>query len=168
MSGFDLFGGGIKSIQSGTTLINSTIVDVPIDEINLSKSILLFFIRIPNATVSIANVAVSGYLSNQNNIKFEIANAYNTPTVEWYVLEFDAVKSLQTGIKEVSTATETVTISNVDVSKSIVIVNYKSGDSSTTIPLFLITGKLTNATTLTLNQAGNRNKTVYWQVIEVK
>lgn len=164
---FGSSGSSIKSIQRGETRMGTTPNNVPISAVNLAKAIAKISIKLPAGADSIANgIAVKARLTSSTNLELTMVDTTWQPYVEWEVIEFNNVKSLQTGLTSISTTSQTATIASVDTSKSIIFFSFTTTDVTTTNADYLLSGKITNATTIIFEQLNARTKSVSWFVIE--
>lgn len=169
-------GGGatIKSIQRGEADWNNTLTskDITIGSIDPNKAIATVEIY----TTGAPNVmATSIEIINATTIRIKRitgtaqTNA-NFNKVTWKVIEYENVKSKQSGIHVPSVITpESITISEIDPGKSILVHSMTSTSTSTTAPQrnFLSRAWVNSATTIMINAEDIEN-TVYWQLLEFK
>lgn len=154
----------IKSIQRGSTTVNATTVNVTISAIDLTKSVVMLSIygrNNQNANV----LAVAGALTTATNIAFYVNTAaLNYSVVEWTVIEFNNVKSVQRGSNTTNVMASTFSISSVNPLKSILFASHTTADIYTngTYPSIA----LTNATTISVAQNNSNSLNIRWQVIE--
>jgi len=171
---FNVSGGGgsnIKGIQDGTftfsQLNDISTQTIPISNINILKSIVRITITQSILSPTLYVGSVSATLTDSTTLTLNLQNAYYSPTVKWEVIEFNNVKSKQVGIKTIATTTDTIIVSSINSSKSLVFLSFTSADNSTSnVQNFATNLVLTNATTLSFNQSNAKNKSVYWQLIE--
>lgn len=156
----------IKSIQSGITTLTSTSHNVAISAVDTTKSIVLIS-YVPSLSVGSNMVAVAGVLTNSTTLTLRVNTLTSyPPTVRWQVIEFNNVKSNQSGAVTASAVTQTVTISSVDLQKSIISIERTATNTSTVNYLICVAASLTNSTTLEIKQASVDSGSYYWQVIE--
>ena len=120
-TGLDIGVGGssIKSIQRGSVAISSTsVINVPITSVDLTKSIVLFTHQVPTSTTDVSNTFVTAELTTSTNIAFTRGGTGNGGTIKWEVIEYNNVKSVQSGSYLSTLASETKTITSVNTSKS--------------------------------------------------
>jgi len=158
----------IKSIQRGQAVFTSqTTINVTISLVDLTKSIVIVELQNGNETDPTA-VFVQGKLnsSTQLNLSRQGVGNSNALSIRWTVIEFNNVKSLQTGTSGISTGT--VTISTVDPAKSLVffsiscyvypVVGTNAGDVRHS-------AWFNSSTQIELTFSGNVS-TIYWYVVE--
>jgi hypothetical protein len=173
VSGFDLFGIRVASVQTGEVNFNSgTTEDIPISSVDVDNSIVLMNFNAVGASKDVRYYFVLAKLTSPTNLRLEKVATSSSyyPVVTWQVIELKGVKSLQTGeVNFNSGTTEDIPISSVNINKSIVLVNFKAQGSSEYLRSHHVTAKLMNSTTLRLER-GYGTPTVYpivfWQVIE--
>lgn len=136
-----LWGGGgssIKNIQAGTATFTTGLasITVPISSVDLNKAVLLFSYLKDNTTTG--NTAdrflIMGTITDADILTFSVGNvAGSNFAVNWTVIEFSNVKTLQRGIVTLSTIGYTLqnfSVSPINPTKSFLIVSGKSTDSN--------------------------------------
>lgn len=121
IGGLNSGGSNIKSKQSGTVGITDlSQIDVAISPIDLSKSIVrVFFAGTGQITQLNYMMITVDFLTNSSiRIKRGASLGSYVQPIYWEVIEFNNVKSLQRGSLVMTTASQNVTCSPVDVSKS--------------------------------------------------
>lgn len=169
--GIDIGVGGsnIKSIQRGLLNVSAAISDITISNVDLSKSIVI----VKAACTSFGSTAAyecvaQGFLTSGTNVRIKLGDhySYNTVEVAWQVIEFNNVKSLQTGFATGGTTS----ISAVNMSKSVVFSSEKITESGSGYDLaryFMNAVRLVTSTLLAFDRNGNATTLeIYWQVIE--
>jgi len=163
----------VKTIQRGT--LTRGFATYP--EITLNPSVnpdnTLVLCRFRNNASAIAQSPLCELL-NSTTLKVVLGTTdvgTQPNQTEWEVLEFDHNVKVQRDVLQIplATATTTVTIESVDLTRAFVLITTTASSTSTTIDEeFTIRARLLNATTLELG----RNETgiavdVSWQVIEM-
>jgi hypothetical protein len=165
----------IKSIQSGTfTLDGADTTDTQaITTVDTSKAILLVNMR-PNSNNSkIIEYFVRASLS-ANSILFVRDRDCISVYIDWQVIEFNNVKSVQRGTVSDATIPIQVTISTIDVDKSIAILNgfscsFAAGDGEYFEEMGCgITINNSTQIEITLGMPVDRDRVFSWEVIEFK
>lgn len=160
--------GNIKSIQSGIgTIANaSTVANVSISAVDLTKSIVIVSSYGPTASTLSGSLAVRGKLTSSTNLQVTRNNSSNNITFSWTVIEFNNVKSLQTGQKVLAATSGTVTISSITPTRAVLF--FSASTAANTINDYIppLIGTITDATTLTFNTLNTSGFTIEWQVIE--
>lgn len=172
---FDVSGSNIKSIQRGTTahtFAGSTKTYVTINAVDLTKSIVL--VDFPGlgagAEPGINKIVTSCEFVTSTQLAFTLGTADTFgSTFSWTVIEFNNVKSFQTGASSTSAQNINITISNVNLNKSLLFYSQTSNVASTNYIYSLISGVLSTNTSIvftmnTVTGAGLRN--IIWYVIE--
>jgi len=166
LSDFGLDGGGgsnIKSIQKGTLTLIAVDTNITISAIDLTKAIVVVRMYMTSNSKS-SQCSVSGDLTTSTNLLLNVPEAYSQE-VEWEVIEFNNVKSLQRGVVSIDTTLTNTTISSVDVNKTMVIYSFTSNDTNN-IPLaILVSSYLTTLTNLQ-SVIGSSTGTLKYQIIE--
>ncbi|MFZ5352734.1 MAG: hypothetical protein ACOZCL_08425, partial [Bacillota bacterium] len=159
----------IKSVQRGSYTFGGAedTAWVTISAVNLSNAII---------KISIQNVAAGNTANNslqvkgkftsttQIELKRQYAGGSTYTKVFWEVIEFNNVKSLQSGDVAINTNPKTITISSVNTSKSVMFSSYLTTAGSTTAHIE-VGYNLDSATQISFNcQAGDN--TAHWFVVE--
>jgi len=164
-------GSNIKSIQRGTATLSATSQNVTISEVSPTKSIVRigFKYQSDNTMVQAAQNFIGARITNSTTVQL-LLNTYASAQIDvyWEVIEFNNVKSIQTGVYNTSLASDSITIANVNVSKCSVFHSCTSDNTTFQItpvmyPLNLF---IANGTTITTKQFTGFDRTIYWQVIE--
>jgi len=158
-------GSNIKSIQRGTFTMTATSNTITISSIDITKSVVMVTITGATSAAYDASSSTKGVLTNPTTLTLTRQDTTYGIVVTWVVVEFNNVKSLQTGIKYMS-ANTTVTISSVNVSKSLV---FDSSDNNNTgVRSQIIDSRcdLINPTTLSFTVSSGVGYNHAWQVIE--
>ncbi|WP_294742017.1 hypothetical protein [uncultured Exiguobacterium sp.] len=162
----------VKSIQRGSIapFNNTTVttVTVPITAVDFSKSI----IRISYNPVGTSGNTAAVYArlletGNSFNLERYASTSVMSQTIYWEVIEFENVKSKQSGFNGVSSGA--ATISAVDTSKCLLYfsqLNINSANTGFLASEFSSAVYLSNSTTL--NFIGSSTSLVGWQIIEFK
>ncbi len=164
-------GSNIKSIQGGTfnyfgTGAGDTQSDMTVNTVNANNCLLLLSIV---GYSNPQNSCVNGTVYN-NYIRLKKYLGYDSPTVQWQLIEFNNVKSRQSGFV---TQLMTISINEINLGKSIAystILNSASNEQSAWSSGFSNSIKLTSPTSLNIDGATYLSNTreVAWQVIEFK
>jgi hypothetical protein len=183
---FGASGGRIKSIQSGVVSISSAMevtANIAINEVDLSQAVVYVswngLTWITDSTHNLFNKSARAHLTTATNLQVYSKNGTNTSgsgSAAWWVIEFEGmIKSIQTGLSTISGTNEVVkntTISEVDTSKSAVLISYTGYGkiSSSYNSSFNVMAYLTSSTNLreSIYAGAAYTGTVYsaWQVIE--
>jgi len=162
--------GNVKSVQRGTTLLSGStnFIDVTITSVDTTKSIALISAR-QNTSGSPNRTAVRVTIRNSTTIRLETLSTVGPYDVEieWQVVEFVGVKSIQSGTGSGATSEITFTISPVDLNKSIIFSSHATNSTSSNDPL-IIQCQLVNSTTVRYRQRSDFTATLYvnWFVVE--
>ena len=177
--GFDLLGGGIKSVQSGTVVFSGsseTSKNISISSVKYSKSIVL--LSVESSTYNPNLVTFTGHLTSSTNLRIQRTTGYSGLSVEvtWTVIEFDSAYIVQTGEATIGSyegVSVTVDISEVDLSKAFLIASNNLRTTSDSGPWFFY-GKFNSSTQIYL-QYGNQSvqsgtagtKYLRWYVVQI-
>lgn len=165
-AGVDIgFGGGsnIKSIQRGTIVMDSSTKNVTINAVDLVKSIVI--IDYNNTGYTSNGICNQAVLLNATTISI---TGWTGNTVAWQVIEFNNVKSVQRGTASINADVSSLTISVVNLSKSIVVVGGLTSTNSQNASGSNIAVYLTTNNQLTFKRGTGivGDNTLAWQVIE--
>lgn len=176
VSGFFVYapkgGSNIKSIQRGTTVITNSDTNVTISNVNLNNCLVK--IKFARASTYISGQAIyfltSAELTSATNLllKKGITDAGIALTVDWEIVEYNNVKSKQTGTTNVTVQTINTTISSINLAKSILEFSFYTNSTSSGISSALIAGKLSTSTNINFNHSQDSSFIYYvkWQVLE--
>lgn len=172
--GIDLgLGGGsiIKSIQRGSTSLgSSTNQTVNINAVDLSKAAVYISTRAPqNGYFNTISVEADFLSSTQLRLRRNYGEASLGAIVYWTVIEFEKVKSLQTGRVTYGGLTlSDVTISQINTTKSLLFFSYQHAYGNDQGAFnYLIAGGIVGNTTIRF-ESYSQTTPVYitWYVIE--
>jgi hypothetical protein len=168
-------GSSIKSIQSGTATIGAATTNVTIANVDTGKAIVIFTAVANSGSTSIDQADEfypSGAITTATNLQFIVNTYVQNITVEWQVIEFENVKSLQKGsaaITGVGVISVNVALSAVAIAKCIVLTSYSTAIGSSIDYRRRVVGKLTTTTNLNLFLTSNADgavSNIQYQVIE--
>lgn len=165
-------GATIKSLQSGiVTFASQQFIDVTVSYVDLTKAIVKMNIRPIGGDDDSRYNPTSVKILNATTLRFErrLGSASAKSEISWELIEFNGVKSIQSG-SVAAGATTNQTISSVDTSKSVIFVSFRQLDANlVTTFLYSKTAILTSATNLQLKGSDTGyQSTVEWQVLEFK
>lgn len=154
-----------KSIQegslSGWTGNNTTI---PITAVDTTKAFVKCSYRIENGDPQ--NYLLNFQLENSTTIRLKRYNAGTAMTIFWQVIEFDSGVTVQRGSRNMNSATENVSISSVDTSKSFPIISFLNLGTQLSQE-DLVQAYISSSTNLELKAYSSGSTVeVQWQVIE--
>lgn len=163
--GLDGPGGSIiKSIQRGEGTLGGTTANITLSPVNLG-------IAIPRVSYYGAfggpnNDTVSATLTTITNLRLVRANSgEGAPVYNWEVIEFNNVKSLQTGVVTLTSNVQNVAISSVDVNKTLVFPSFHANSGMT--PSYTMAYILNSSTNIKFTSYGHGvNFPVCYYVIE--
>lgn len=171
-------GGGssnIKSIQRGATTLTAQSLDLTISSVDLNKSIVIMSYSDLNNSAD-GNSLIRAKLTSSTNINFYLGQGYSMPKyIEWQVIEFNNVKSIQRGdFTTPSTAITTfvdkssVTINSINVGKSLIFASFASELGYSSQYTMVGNYQISNTTTITLAKGNSVQRFWHWQVVEFK
>lgn len=162
-------GSNIKSIQRGSVSFSTSALDTTatISPVDITKSI----VRITYIGLTSSNrnpVLIVPVLTNGTTITFTRKEALGTSVVvRWEVIEYNNVKSKQTGTIALNGATAvTATVTAIDMTK-VMLVSAKFGGGTEGVSWSAKEGfQEWLASTTTISFLGNDIGTMYWQLLE--
>lgn len=164
-------GSNIKSMQRGFGQIAANVVinNIPISAVDLTKAVVMIWQSAPT-NLGPAYTLVRAKLTSETNLEIsrELTSTTASGSFNWQVVEFNNAKSLQKGDYQF-TGNGTVTISAVDLNKTLLFVSATStsdgtGTNAMEAPFFLLKQELISSTQFTLTRSST-NKS-HWQVVE--
>ncbi|MEM3370850.1 MAG: CARDB domain-containing protein [Candidatus Woesearchaeota archaeon] len=155
-------------VQSGNISFITASQSVPIEEVNLSRSMLIFSTAVTGNTRIGANM-IFGNFTNSTTAYFSRTNAAGTAYVSWFAVELPQYYSVQAGTVSI-TADTNVQIYPVRTEKTFHLHSASAvGATSTTYSDALIRAELTNSSNLMLDKvSGTNTNYVAWFVVEEK
>lgn len=161
----------IKSIQRGdfTFLDGATSRSISISEVDTKKSIVIITNACRAGSASADEYGIVLTDSKTITVSRQWTTVGYSIILSWEVIEFNQVKSLQTGTLIVNTDPQSLTISSVKQDKTMIFVSFTNSNSNTSTAIFYkIRVSLTSDTSILFQgySASASNYTVYWQVIE--
>lgn len=163
-------GSSVKSIQRGSHTMfgyNSPLTNIiTISGVDISSSIIIIYFNSKASNTSLS--AVMAEIINSTTIKFTGCVGGSTVyPFEWQVVEFNNVKSKQSGIGAYVSSDETFTISSVNTSKSLIFGSFWTCYADTNI--YAASYKIISSTSIGIyrRNAGGPQQAA-WQVIEFK
>ena len=163
----------ISKIQRGDATIGAdpNYINIPIETVDINKAVVIvrpYYASAGGATPYVSVTRALGYLLNNNTLRLERYSTgnYRQTKVFWEVVTFKDIKSLQKG-QVVSTTRDTdISISSVDLNKSLIFFSLKT-QSSRDGAIYNIAGvSLTNSTTLTVSHLFGAETVIQWYVVE--
>ena len=154
-------GSNVKRIQRGENTLTLTTTDIAISAVDLTKSVVMVSLFSPST--SPANSLVGAEITSPTNLRLNLNTAGASPKVSWQVIEYNNVKSKQSGTTAIPSTNTNQSISAVNLSKSILIVSFRS--TSTATSGHNNNAELTTSTNINF-EINDATPTGYWQVIE--
>lgn len=160
----------IKSRQSGTVGLSASTQTVTIAAVDLTKAIVRISVQTPwNSYPDASYYATSGVLTNATTLTIAVyGGSGDSLNAVWEVIEFNGVKSLQSGSWAISASSQALTISSVNTSKSMIFYSFAASANvgSNYIASILTTLVLTSSTSLTFSQQNATPYIVKWYLVE--
>ncbi|MBU3098755.1 MULTISPECIES: hypothetical protein [Clostridium] len=166
-------GGGesnTKGIQRGEYSVLSTdlTINITISPVDITKSIPKIFVCATGASTR-ANVTLfKCVLTSSTNLQItRYSNgATFTATIDWEVIEYNNVKSLQTGLLTLNTASTNIAISSVNMLKTDLFLSFTITSTYGLSEIMQIAMQLTSTTNLKFTGYGSMNYSIQWYAIE--
>lgn len=173
LKGHGIGGGGsnIKSVQRGSVVMTTATKDIPISAVDMNNAIVLlnFASKLGGGSV-VKPLCQKGQLTSSTNLQITATDYSSNVTVYWQVVEFNNVKSVQRGILAMQNVNKDVTISSINVDKSLIYATNDTSIASSDMNYALSGGyAILNSTTLRFySPFDSSTKNIAWQVIEFK
>lgn len=164
-------GSNIKSIQKGISSLSATTsIDVTVSDVDIENTIVVLTIK-PGST-NVTTWAARAEMINSTTLRITRQAGISIEiVVGWQLIEFDDIKGVQKGTVVMTGTDSNISISPVDVEKSLLFVNfsvktlvsqsYYSSKAS-------ILASIINPSTINFKSYEADEYTINWQVIEFK
>lgn len=156
------FGAELYRKQSGTVSLTGSSVSVPIEQVCMSNSFMVFTMSLNNTSPD--NLLVAGEIASTTSLNFERDGSTGTVTIKWQVFEFSSGVTVQHGTSG-NVGNTAVSISAVDLTKSFVIATGRNNGSQFGSDDGF-SANLTSTTNLQLVCTGSGHTEVFWQVVQ--
>ena len=166
-----IFGGGasvIRNIQRGEVEVTALTHNVTISATSTSDYVARVSLKRTTSTNGAKAHMVRAHLTTSTNLRLTREDDDGSVFVSWEVIEFQSVKSVQSGLTTVAASEVTnVTINSVNMAKSLVFVSYSHSNLTTAGENRAMTLKhrLTSSTNLELDIDLN-TASPQWFVVE--
>lgn len=166
-----LYGSNIKSIQRGTTTLTGSNASKTIQITPVDTTKCLCYISIPTNTNGTAKYDVCTIqLTDSQTITISRAAGSYDVVLNWEVVEFNNVKSLQLGsFNNTLSSPRNVNVTTVNPLKSKLVWSCTTTSSLSDVPSYLMSMNIVDATTIAAHFYGTSYSysfTVHWQLIE--
>lgn len=155
------------SVQRGTSTNNSKNTAIAISSVDLSKSFPILSSKQTNTSLRDSTMT-KGYLLDSTTLRLDSSEDRSGMTYAWQVVQFDAA-TVQSGSYSFSTASTNLTIPTaVNTTSTLVLLpGYTTNNGSTNLRMDMISGTLTNSTTIALTKGlGGSTTSGYWYAVE--
>lgn len=166
-------GSNIKSIQKGLlTLTTPASQSVAISAVNPSNSVIVVWFNSTTSGIEDHEVAKGDFVNSTTiSISRAAADTVGGLAVSWTVIEFNNVKSKQEGLIALNSTSNSLTISSVDLNKSIYFcggaIDTNNGYTGNQLVAFMCSPYFTSATSLVFSpRVSKPSMSIKWQVIE--
>lgn len=158
-------GSNIKSIQYGASGISGLYSSLTISSVDLTKSVAILLGCSGYSGSPDGNLFSSISILDSTTLQIARGLSSNSITCSWCVVEFNNVKSLQKGSSHITASTATVSISKVNLTKSLLFCSFRTS-ANPLYSLMLPYWRFYSDSALYFSSAGVPDYTVEWQVIE--
>jgi hypothetical protein len=107
-------------------------------------------------------------LTTGSNINFSTGLTGAEISVAYQVVEFENIKSLQSGEFTYAGVETTITVNSVDLNKSVLYFSFSTDSTSNLIILSALRGSINNATQLLFSHNAGLNFFINWYLVEFK
>jgi len=157
----------IKSIQRGNMTLSANSSTVTIASVDLTKAIVrMSYSMSSGGTSGIANDCATVALTNATTLTFSVGTYYDNVNINWEVIEFNNVKTLQSGQKSTALASDSITIASINPLKAMLFYTFSGIQTGGTMPPIFTNAYIYNATTIITSQYTTYTKVINWQVVE--
>lgn len=160
----------IKSIQRGSVITAAASTSVTISAVDLTKAVIrISYWASGSCGAYLKNILVNATFTNATTINFATYAFQSAVNIEWEVIEFNNVKSIQRGTVSSTTTTTTVNVSSVNTSKSFCIFSERLNTNDSYTTQSAASCKLVSSTSLqfSINNYYSANYMEYtWTLIE--
>lgn len=162
--------GTVKSVQRGKINVTTPVVTVTINPVDLTKTVPKISFSAGTNDDRTQRFYTSAEITNSTTLTLRSGTALAHPNalVYWEIVEFNNVKSLQSGTIDMYYTEATQTINEVNMSKSVLFFSYTTpGMDAVEAYGPLLGGTIENSTTISFQQyLYSNSKTVKWYVVE--
>lgn len=167
------------NVQRGQVTQSATTVNVPITAVAAVSQAFVTWSKTPasNDLNLNADDPLVGELTTTSNLQFRVNTANTSHVIWWQVVEFTKAANInvQKGSASLlgTSLSTTVTLGTpVDVSKTFVLVGYRSGGAGADVGSRMLRAQLTNSTTITIDRSISGTPDditeIVWQAVELK
>lgn len=164
-------GSGIKNVQQGELVYTTAeVINVTVDAVSDVNNCVVISRTMPETGSNIGDRMVLGKLTSPTNIKFECADGSSAIRVGWQLIEFENLKSIQSGYLEDADMLPylDVAIDAVDRSKSVLYFDYRCSLSNVLSAYAHASGYLYSDTGIRFRAAIGSDSCLQWYVVEFK
>ncbi len=170
------FGAGVK-VQRGEAVQSSPTINVAITAVASLSQAFVLWSKTPFSSDSEwgSDDHSLAELTSTTNLQLRADAANANMIVSWQVVEFTDAADINVQKGSITSMTGTTTsvtaaLSPVDVSKTFVLVGWRTSGGGTTIGTRMLRARLTNSTTVTIDRSvsGDDITEIVWQAIELK
>lgn len=163
-------GSNIKSIQRGNLSLTTETTEqmLAVGGFDRNKSIIRASVYIPGTQPALSESLIAFYISNSADQVWYKKTRAASMNVSWELIEYNNVKSKQTGLINNSSSILTIPIASINQQKSIVVMSsYSVYDVAQYLDRLQIRYWF-DGDNLKIEQKANVDRTIFWQVLEFK
>ena len=173
------FASGVN-VQRGEVTQSTTVVNVPITAVAAVNQAFVLWSKSASAGDGTwgSDDMVLGEITSTTNLQFRTDGANAAHTIAWQVVEFTSAADITVQKGSITTMTGATTSVTamlspaVDVSKTFVLVGFKSTGGGATVGGKMLRAQLTNSTTITIDRStpgtADDISEIVWQAVELK
>lgn len=169
--------GAIKSVQEGSILLSQPTSTITLGTVNPTNCVVLISAIADLAITTPANVSVKGEVTGSNTLTLSRITANTTAAyavnVTWQVIEFDGVRSVQSGTMSIVSGSSNQSIGGVSSKKVLLFSTETNSSTQDTLTEYKTRLRLTFAdhgiyyvVSLNAEAKGTGTKSISWKVIE--
>ena len=164
-------GGVIKNIQRGiaTKLSSVTFVDIPINAVDITKSIVIVTSRyVSGSSVQGNTLLAKAKLINSTTLRISTNATGAEISTAYQVIEFEKIKSLQTGDFIHAGGDITLPITTVNIGKSMLYFSFSTENIANSLVLSLTRGSVESTTQIKFSNNVATNFSIQWYLVELE
>ena len=163
---------GVNSVQRGSAALSAatSILNVPITNVDTTRSIAIVTSRLNSTTTSIDEQrTIAGRLTSGTNLRLGRTESGTAVDVEWQVVEWSSVASVQSNFSAVGGSTANIAITALNTAQSFLMFSVAGDTSSNGIDnQIYVRGSISASNTITFSRQSALNTVnIAWYVVEL-
>lgn len=154
----------IKNSQSGGVILSGAPMNVPISPVDLKIAVLRISILAATLGEGPDKICVKATFVNNTTLNLSTVNAPSSLGVQWEVIEFNNVKSLQSGTTSGS-ANNLISISEMNPNKSLLFFSFSMPSTNLEPSYVQVRGRIQSSSQIQIQNSFAAINT-FWQVLE--